>query len=352
MRKVTCQSCRAEQPFSGFFRVNGTLLCEACANKSAADLESRSQPLEVTREIDPTICSQCQTDYGRTELPLVGGLPFCDNCRQAVYNRGFPAWLTASLAGLLVLLAVALWHGSAYFRAERSLILGERALGQGSYVQAAAYFEDVLKMSPKGQKGVLLSAKAYLLAGDVEKGQAAINRREKFEQDALFREVNALWSRTVSAFDKAERASNLQQERKWEEAAKVMREAATEYPQSAYLAVAADLYAGGAAFQRKDYDRFLEFTKAAMSRDSNDANTLATAASAFACKYAVTGNPEFRAQSEEMLDKAKALVTSPEAQEWYDEYAERIHHRLDSREIIERDEYNRRFRKSENKGKS
>lgn len=352
MRKVTCQSCHAEQPISGFFRVNGTLLCEPCANKSVADLQAKSQPLEVTREIDPTICNQCQTDYGRTGLPLVGGLPFCDNCRQALYNRGFPAWLTASLAGLLVLLGVALWHGSAYFKAERSLILGERALGERRYVEAAAHFEEVLKMSPKGQKGVLLTAKAYLLAGDIEKGQTAINRRETFEQDALFREVNALWSRAFDAYDKAKRASQLRTDRKFEEAAKVMREASREYPESTDLAVAADLYDGGAAFQSKDYERFWEFTKAAMAREPDDPNTVATAASALACKYAVTGNPEFRAQSEEMLAKAKALATDAEDKEWYEEYAERIQHRLESREIIEKEEYDRRFRKTDDKGKS
>src|SRR5262249_40451404 len=109
MRKATCGSCQVEKPLTGFFRVNGALLCEPCADRAVIDLQAKSQPMEVTREIDRTICNGCQADYGRTELPLVGGVPFCENCRQGLYNRGFPAWLTTSLAGLLALLGLALW---------------------------------------------------------------------------------------------------------------------------------------------------------------------------------------------------------------------------------------------------
>jgi len=354
MRKAICQSCHAEQSVAGYFRVNGTLLCEPCADKTVADLQAKSQPLQVTREVDLTVCNQCHADYGRTELPVVGGLPFCDTCRQALYNRGFPAWLTTTLAALLVLLGLALWHGTTYFRAERSLILGERALNQAKYAQAGSYFDEVLKVSPKGQKGVLLAAKAHLLAGNVQKAQAALERRDRFEEDGLFREVNGIWSRALAAYEKAKQASKLEEEKKWDEAAKLMAEASAQYRESVGLAVAADLYAGGAAFERKDYDHFLEFSNAARSKDPNDASAAATLASALACKYAVTGDAAFRAQSEEMLAKAHALATGPEGQAWYEEYAERIHHRLESREIIEREEYNRRFHKTQtaDKGKS
>lgn len=346
MRKATCESCQIEKPLTGFYRVNGKLLCEPCADKAVTDLQASSQPLQVTQEIDRTICNKCQMDYGRTDLPLVGGLPFCENCRQGLYNRGFPAWLTTSLAGLLVLLGLALWHGIPYFRAERYLVLGERAIAEKKYAEAAVHLENVLKVAPKGQKGVLLATKAYLLADDIEKAQAALRHRQSFEQDALFREVNGLWNRAAEAYDNADKASKLLEARKYEEAAKLMSKAAAEYPESLNLAAAADFYAGGAAFERKDYDGFVALSRAAMNKMPQDPRLVAGVASALACKYAVTGNPEFRAGAEELLEKAKALTTA-ESQADYEEYSERIRHRLDTREIIEKDEYDRRYRKTE-----
>lgn len=346
MRKATCESCQIEKPLTGFYRVNGKLLCEPCADKAVTELQASSQPLQVTQEIDRTICTQCHADYGRTDLPLVGVLPFCENCRQGLYNRGFPAWLTTTLAGLLVLLGLALWHGIPYFRAERSLVLGERAISDQKYAEAAAHLENVLKVAPTGQKAVLLATKAYLLAGDIQKAQAALGHRQSFEQNALFSEVNAFWTRAVEAYEKAEKASKLLEAKKYDEAAKLMSAASAEYPESRNLAVAADFYAGGAAFERKDYDSFVAFSRAAMNKTPEDPHVVAGVASALACKYAVSGNPEFRASAEELLGKAKALTKDAEAQADYEEYAERIRHRLDTREIIDKEEYDRRYRKA------
>ncbi|MCI0352949.1 MAG: hypothetical protein L0Z53_26300 [Acidobacteriales bacterium] len=334
---------------NGFYRVNGKLLCEPCADKAVTDLQASSQPLQVTQEIDRTVCSKCQMDYGRTELPLVGGLPFCENCRQGLYNRGFPAWLTASLAGLLVLLGLALWHGIPYFHAERSLVLGERAIAEKKYAEATVHLENVLKVAPKGQKAVLLATKAYLLADDIQKAQAALQHRQTFEQDALFREVNAFWNRAVDAYENAAKASKLLEAKKYEEAAKLMSTASAQYPESLNLAVAADFYAGGAAFERKDYDSFVTFSRAAMKKTPEDPQVVAGVASALACKYAVTGNPEFRNSAEELLEKAKVLSHDAESKADYEEYAERIRHRLDTREIIEKQEYDRRYRKAQAK---
>ena len=68
-------------------------------------------------------------------------------------------------------------------------------------------------------------------------------------------------------------------------------------------------------------------------------------ASALACKYAKTGDSSYREQAEGMLAQAaNDAKTEPNAQKIYDEYAERIQYRLKSREIIDTDEYNRRFR--------
>jgi hypothetical protein len=59
----------------------------------------------------------------------------------------------------------------------------------------------------------------------------------------------------------------------------------------------------------------------------------------------VTDDPAYQKQSLEMLQKAKQLAQgNPDAEKGFEEYAERIRYRLDSRKIISRQEYDRKFR--------
>jgi len=95
----------------------------------------------------------------------------------------------------------------------------------------------------------------------------------------------------------------------------------------------------GAAFDRKDYDGFLAKSQELLKTTPNDASAYAAVASAFACKYAVSGNEEFRTASLENLAKAKAMNGSPSLPE----YVARIEYRLATREILSRSEYERRF---------
>ena len=82
-----------------------------------------------------------------------------------------------------------------------------------------------------------------------------------------------------------------------------------------------------------------------MEKTPDDPAAAGAVASALACKYAVTGDPEFRKQAEQMLDKAQTLAQqSPQSKASFDEYAERIRYRLQTREIIDKEEYDRRFR--------
>ena len=54
---------------------------------------------------------------------------------------------------------------------------------------------------------------------------------------------------------------------------------------------------------------------------------------------------DFRSQSEGMLDKARQLAQSDaDALKSLEEYSPRIQYRLDSRKIISKQEYDRRFR--------
>ena len=58
----------------------------------------------------------------------------------------------------------------------------------------------------------------------------------------------------------------------------------------------------------------------------------------------MTGEASFRARTGEMLEKARQLSQGDkEAEKSFQEYAHRIEHRLDTREIIDKKEYDRRF---------
>jgi hypothetical protein len=66
-------------------------------------------------------------------------------------------------------------------------------------------------------------------------------------------------------------------------------------------------------------------------------------ASAYACKYAVTGNEQFKQQSLEFLKKAKIISEQQGRLNDFEEYEDRILHRLETREIISRKEFIQKF---------
>jgi len=96
------------------------------------------------------------------------------------------------------------------------------------------------------------------------------------------------------------------------------------------------------AFESAEYDTFLAKAKEDLATQPDYPRTVAQVASALACKYAVTGEENYKAEATETLDKARALAGSDDAD--FKECEERILHRLRTRDIINRKEYDRRFR--------
>lgn len=347
MRHLKCSSCAAEFPAGQMFRVDGAVVCEPCGDRLLAEAKAKSKAYKprVARLLDPTVCSRCKTDYGDTELPLIGGTPICNKCAPALYAHPFPLWLKASLVALLVLLAFALWHDVPYFAAGRHLAQARRALDRQDYQSATTHFAEVLPVKPTDQEVVLLGAKAYLMAGDASGAYAFLQLRSSFADDPLFTEVNTLWNRATDALKKADQAGKLAEANRSAEATRLMNEAAHEYPQSAAIAVGVLMLKGDDAFDRKDYDALLSTSRKALALMPDHPRLVGSVASALACKYAVTGDSAFRVEAEQLLARAQALTEqSTEEKASFEEYAERIRYRLRTRVIIDRDEYNRRFR--------
>jgi hypothetical protein len=320
------------------------LLCEPCAN---AELQSAAKgSFSVARYVDPTVCSKCRTDYGSSELPQVGGVPFCSSCRDALYSRTLPKWLTATVAGLFALLAFGWLHGARFFRAEKSLILAERLIDKRQYTAAIPLLQGVLPNAPNCEKCILLLAKAEMLIGNPASAYQALQSHNngRFEKSDLAREVTSIADRIAAAHAKYKEAVGLEGKHQWDDAARKMREAANQYPEQIQLTYAAESMEEGVPFEHQDYDGFLKLTEQHWTAGPQDFMRAGSLASALACKYAVTGDPQFLTRSEEMLKKARDLAQTPDEVRAFTEYEERIRFRLKSREIIDTDEYNRRFR--------
>lgn len=350
MRQATCCECGLTTTLRSFYSMNGKTYCQPCVWKAAREAKNAGQPADYVALQDNSICGRCGAYSGdAADHPIVGKLPLCPNCATQVSNWPYPNWLKASLAVLLLLLLVALVHGRKYFHAGRTMYLGERLVEEQHYEQALPYLQETLKIAPQSDKAVLLTAKAALAIGDMETADKAIQGHSGGHfadaDNRDFQEVKQTWDRANRALEKANEAARLeQQDGHAAEAARLMHEAAALYPEARGLAIAAEASDEGTAFEAKDYDRFLTIA-AKQWQEYPSAETAAAVASALACKYAVTGDPKYKQQSEEMMEAARQKVgTDPEALKAFQEYIERIRYRLDSRQIISKTEYDRKFR--------
>lgn len=345
-----CSHCGQTFPVRSLFDLNGTTYCEPCVQKASREAKERGQPFSYMPLINKSICARCNTYIGSsTGAVQIGNLRFCPACGPLIKDWDYPQWLKMSLAALLLLLVFALAHGRRYFHAGREMYIGERLVTQGRYTEALPHLQETLRIAPASDKAALLAAKAALLSGDVASAAKALQGHNGgyFEDasKAEFQEVDSLWKRASGALEKANQAGKLeQQDGKEAEAARLMHEAAAMYPELPTLALAAESADSGVAFARKDYDTFLAISEKQWKKQ-NMSQTAGVLSSALACKYAVTGDATYKQRSEEMLEKARQLAEgNSEAAKELDEYAERIRYRLESRQVISKTEYDRRFR--------
>lgn len=357
MRQATCSQCGLTATVRSFYSMEGKTYCEPCVWAASRIAKESGRSVEYVPLQDNSICARCGAYSGDvTDHPLVGKLRLCPNCAPQVANWPYPVWLKVALASMLVLLAFALLHGRKYFHAGRTMYIGERLVQQGQYEKALPFLQETLRTAPESDKAVLLTAKAALAVGNIAIAQQALQGHNSghFEDasDPDFQEVKQTWDRANRAMDKAEEAVKLEeQDGHASEAAKLMHEAATLYPESRGLAVTAEQFEEGVAFEAKDYDKFLTIANKQF-QEYPGFGTAAVVASALACKYAVTGDSKFRQQAEQMLQTSHdKLGTDTADQQYFQEYAERIHHRLDTRQIITKAEYDRRFRATAQKPK-
>jgi hypothetical protein len=342
MRTGKCQTCGREDRITTFFHVNHGLHCEQCANTVVGQLQQQKAPLKVTRGIDRSVCSACGADAGSRDFPLAGRVPLCPACHEKAYNRDFPVWLKAGFALTVVLLVLALAHGAKYFKAGRQYFSGERLISGHKYAQAVAPLRAALAVAPECPKCRLQLAKADLLSGNPEEAFDLVKGRN-FETDELaeYQPDFDRADRAIGLFNKATEQFN---NKDMDGALAHLQQAAQIYPEWPEPALAEHSLRIGQAFLRKDYDGFLQLTQADWDKNEN-ADSAGALSAALACKYALTGQEEYKQRAEEMYALEGKLATTPEQEASHEEFRDRLQYRLEKRDIIDKAEYDRRFRK-------
>jgi hypothetical protein len=258
----------------------------------------------VQPQRDLSICVNCEADNGPADFPLVAGQPMCLKCAAVLRNRPFPAWVQMAFAVTVALALFTFYWNLRYFQGYAAGKRADRAWDEGDI--DAAYEAD-------------------------ETAAAYVPEAKAYQIDALFA-----------------RGLILLREGKNAEAAKVLAESDRQLGRTPHVAL--DYYLavaeGAAAFEAKDYDTFLAKSQARFALMPRDYGNAACVASAYACKYAVTGDESHKARAEEFLQKARALAGDAD-REALAEYEARIRHRLASRQILTVAEYYRLFPKEE-----
>ena len=343
MRTAKCQTCGREDRISSFFHVNHALNCESCANTLVTQLKQQKAPLSVTRATDNTVCSACGDDAVSGEFLLAGRAPVCPSCHEKVYNREFPVWLKAGFGFTLVLLVLALAHGTKYFKAGRQYFLGQRLMAQQHFGQAVGPLKATLAVAPECPNCRLLLAQSELLSGDLPEAFALV-KGNQFETSDTLTEVQGDFDRADKAVNLIDSAMDQYEHGHADTAIAQLHEAAKAFPQWPQPAAAEHYIQVGQTFDRNDYDGFLRMSQEDWSREHTP-ETAGQLSSAWACKYAVTGLAEYQQHAEDMMREAEKLSVTEEQKTSLKEYEERIRYRLTSRVIIDRIEYDRRFRK-------
>lgn len=338
MRTNQCQTCGKVVPINDSFTAFGRVLCGECAQANL--VEGQYTKESVFRNSDPTVCSQCSRDYGQKELLTVAGLPACPGCRSKFINRPFPMWVKLSFLAVFALAGVEMSRNyrlfQAYFeipRAHKAMDDGDMETAQALLASACAHVPEMNVLATEEQfcrgicclrKGEYAQARSVLQECSAQLPPQERATVEKYIvvcnfQDAVKRKDYTQARLAVSRMDGSANGAKMQAE---------MRQAI-------------DI---GEAFDTKNYDKFLSLSQAMELQAPSDSQCVAQTASALACKYAVTGDEKFKTDSMVRLAKARELSKDSAT---FKEYEERILHRLKTREIIDREEYDRRFRKAD-----
>ncbi len=301
MRKGNCDKCGQSFVLNELVSVFNETLCDRCTEDRLKNTaQERITGETVYRLTDPTICARCGADGGQQEYGLLLEAPVCDSCGDYMRKYPFPLWIKAACLGLIVLVVFTISWNWRFFRAR---ILMDRAtktgFQEGRFVEGAEQMQTAAGLVPESGELAMLS---NLLSGVVEM------YAENYEK----------------ALDHFGRCSGL--------------------PPGFGLDRLIIQCRIGVAFDNKDYREFLTLSLQFQESSPDDPMTAASVSSAYACLYAVNGNNKDKEKAMEFLSKAEKLSeNTPDS--GFDDYKERILYRIETRQVLTRQEYYKRMGK-------
>lgn len=298
MQTAKCEKCGQQFPINETLKIEDITLCKACGGKITSE-QKNIYIKSAKQQIDRTICVNCGKDNGNAQLPLLAGLPVCQECETFFRHRPFPMWVKAFLFGVIAAAVFVLVWNIRFVQAYAETRNSINAFRAGDIEKAAEMMNSASKHVPESEelRGIAAFYKGILFL------------QQDNDEEAL------------STFNSCR---SLLTSKEW---GKILDEHTTAA-------------AIGIAFNNKDYDKFLELAMESYNKKPDDGYACAQAASAYACKYAATGDGQFREKSLAMLNKARTLS---EKESFFKGYEQRILHRLYSREIITPQEFEKRF---------
>jgi hypothetical protein len=298
VQSITCEKCEGSVPLGETLKVRGSAVCKACAESIFA--AEKIPAKQVERQIDPTVCVGCGLDNGNAELTKLGQFPVCPACETLFKNRPFPGWVKAALVGMVVLVVSMMAWNWRFVRAYYELRCSMAAMNVGDLERGATHFMSVAKLVPENT-----DIQTY---GRFYEGMLLLNQNKSAE---ALKRLQSCKGRVA------------------------------DEPFLDDLIMSAQV---GVAFDQGDYDEFLALALQMDARHKDDPAYVGQLASAYACKYAETSDEQYKVKSLAALDRARTLASSkPEYEEYYAEYEPRILHRLYTRQIISRNEFNKRY---------
>lgn len=262
------------------------------------------------RQTDDSICLHCGGDLaGRDAYPLGDGF-VCHECDQALRERPFPKWLKGGVVAMLTVVVFSFFYNWRFIQAHLDMLRLQRMTESGRFDldKAIALAESAAKNVPESTEAVS-SAARY---GAIRKMREAL--KILFEDGPKKKAIELVESARP----------HLPPE---------MQPAAAEALASAEM---------GLAFDHADYDRMLKFAEEFAKSHPNEPRAQLAEASALAAKYAKGGEVSHRQKAKAIIDKALANAAAKEDPE-VQGFVNRIEHRLATREIVKRKDFEKRF---------
>jgi hypothetical protein len=295
MQKHICDICGKTFALNDLASVFDKILCDICTKKQLDGIDQdQINTNTVYNMVDPTICARCGADNGQHQYELFMEMPICGSCREYMQNYPFPLWIKAACVGLIIIVIFSISWNLKFFHArilmDRSIKL---AFKQEQWVQA---YKDMQKASELVPESTELKTLSNYMAGIVGIQQEdyikALHYLEKCRDMPEDFGVNILKTKAQLAL----------------------------------------------AFDNKDYQKFLQLSQKLQKLTPDDQVSLAQVGSAYACLYALDAREEDRQRAMDYLKKAEAL-NKQKPNPLFEEYRERILHRIETRQILSRKEY-------------